>query len=442
VEAQRLKRIAKLSLPIIGGMVSQNILNLVDTAMVGRLPDSNAALAAVGLGGFATFMCQAVLLGISAGVQATAARRKGEGNAARMAVSLNAALLMIVCIAPFFSTVLHFLVPVAYPFLNSDPAVIALGIPYLQIRIWAIVFVSTNFAFRGYWNGVDLSHLYMSTLVVMHSCNIVLNYLLIFGNFGFPELGVAGAGLATAISTVIGTACYMVLGFLKARDNGFLKARPSRLEFHNLTRLSLPNSLQQFAFATGFTTLYWIIGQVGTVELAAANVLINVTLVAILPGLAMGMTSATLVGQALGRRDPVDARSWGWDVVKVGMVTLALLGLPMWLVPDLILTVFIQDPITIDVARAPMRLVGLTIAFEGIGLVLMHSLLGAGDAKKVMLVSIATQWIVFLPLAYIAGPVLGFDLFAIWVLQALYRLLQSAIFFTLWHRGGWTGIEI
>ena len=106
---------------------------------------------------------------------------------------------MVICVAPLLSGVLYNLVPTFYPYLVEDPEVVALGIPYLQFRILAIVFVATNFAFRGYWNAVDRSRLYMITLFIMHTCNILLNYVLIFGKLGFPELGVTGAGIGSAI---------------------------------------------------------------------------------------------------------------------------------------------------------------------------------------------------------------------------------------------------
>ncbi len=440
MEPQRLQRILGLALPIIGGMVSQNVLNLVDTAMVGTLGD--AALAAVGLGGFAIFMLQAMVLGVSTGVQATAARRKGEGETANWAAPLNAGLLIVAIVGPLLSLVLFFLVPAFYPYLNSDPAVIEQGVPYLEARVLAIIFVAFNYAFRGYWNAVDRSKLYMSTLVVMHSSNIVLNYILIFGKFGAPALGVLGAGIASALSTVVGTAMYIHLGLRYARENGFLKRLPSGSETRTLVRLALPNGVQQTLFSAGFVMTFWIIGQVGTAEVAAANVLINVTLVAILPGLALGMSASTLVGQALGRGDPEDAARWGWDVSKVGVVVLAILALPMVVVPDWILLGFIHNPDTLALARLPMRLVGISLVFEAAGLVLMSALLGAGDARRVMLVSVTTQWLVFLPLAYLVGPLLGFGLLGIWALQSLYRVAQAFIYVGFWRGGRWARIKV
>jgi MATE family multidrug resistance protein len=440
MDANRRNRIVALSLPIIGGMVSQNMLNIVDTAMVGFLGDP--ALAAVGLGGFVVFMCQALILGISTGVQSSAARRKGEGRPDRAAAILNTALLLVLVVAPLLSTVLIQLAAPVYPFLNSDAAIIERGIPYLEWRLGAIVFVGMNFAFRGYWNALDLSRLYMKTLIIMHGCNIVLNYALIFGNFGAPALGVTGAGMASAFSMAIGTAVYFVLGIRHIRPDGFLRCMATAAETRTLIRISIPAGLQQLFFAAGLVAMFWIIGRIGTPELAAANVLVTVLLFAILPGIGLGLACSTLVGQALGRRDPEDAYQWAWDVAKITVVLLTILGMPMWLLPDLVSSIFIHEDSTREVARWPMRIMGMTMPFEAIGFAFMHGLLGAGDARRVMIISFATQWLLFLPLAYVLGPLLGFGLLGVWLWQGLTRALQSALFFAKWRGRKWQQIDV
>jgi len=436
----RTRRIVWLALPIIGGMMSQNIMNLVDTAMVGTLGD--AALAAVGLGGFANFMFMALLLGLSVGVQTVAARRKGEGKLDEMAVPLNGGLLILLCIAPVLSVILYWAVPAIYPHLNGDPEVIEQGIPYLQARVLAMLFMGANFAFRGYWNAIDLPRLYMGTLVVMHAANIFLNWVLIVGNLGAPALGTHGAGIASAASTVVGFSIYVWLGLRHARGAGFLQRIPSRAQLGLLARLSLPSGIQQLFFSTGFVVTFWIIGQVGTREMAAATVILNLTLVALLPGLGLGLAASTLVGQALGRGDADDASRWGWDVARIGMVGLALLGLPGAIWPELLLGVFIRDPETMAVASLPMRLVGIGMAIEGLGMVMMHALLGAGDARRVMKVAVLMQWGGFLPLAYLAGPVLGFGLTFIWCMQVGYRAAMAGVFTWFWVRRDWARIRV
>ena len=130
---ERRRRILALALPIIGGMVSQNLLNLVDTAMVGALGDS--ALAATGVGGFAFFMAIATMMGLSAAVQAMAARRIGEGRADEAAAPLNGALLLALGFGVPLTAALVWATPWFFPLLNSDPAVYEQGVPYLQYRL-------------------------------------------------------------------------------------------------------------------------------------------------------------------------------------------------------------------------------------------------------------------------------------------------------------------
>lgn len=440
MDSQRRSRILTLALPIIGGMVSQNLLNIVDTAMVGFLGD--AALAAVGLGGFLVFMCQALILGISTGVQSTAARKKGEGRPDRASALLNSALLLVLVVGPIFSLILIGLAEPVFPLLNSDPTVIETGVPYLEWRLGAIVFVGMNFAFRGYWNALDMSRVYMATLIMMHACNIALNYVLIFGKFGVPAYGVTGAGMASAISMGIGTLIYIVLGFRYVRKDGFLNHLATRKETASLIKISIPSGLQQLFFAAGLVAMFTIIGRIGTPELAAANVLVTVLLFAILPGIALGIASTTLVGQALGREDADDAYRWAWDVAKVTVVLLTVLGLPMWLVPDLVSSIFIHEESTRDLARWPLRIMGLSMPIEALGFAFMHGMLGAGDARRVMMVSIGTQWGLFLPLAYVIGPVLGFGLLGVWLWQGVTRSLQVWIFISMWRGRKWQHIEM
>lgn len=440
MDRTRVRTILSLSLPIIGGMVSQNVLNLVDTAMVGSLGD--AALAAVGIGSFANFVAIAFITGMSTGVQAMAARRKGEGRDDETAVPLNGGLLLALGLSLAWSTVLWLLTPDLFPYLNDDPAVVDIGVPYLRVRLLAMVGVGMNFAFRGYWNGVSRSRLYLSTIVIMHAVNIFGNWVFIYGNLGAPEMGAVGAGLASTISVFVGTLVYVGLGLKYALGAGFLRGLPDLATIRTMLRLAVPAGISQEFLAAGYLTLFWIIGQVGTAELAAGNVLQTITMVAILPGLGFGLGANSLVGQALGRGEPADAKRWGWDVVQVAALVMGTLGLPMLLVPDLVLGVFLHDPDTLALARLPLRITGGTIVLDAVGMVLLNALFGAGAARTVMAVGVTCQWFIGLPLAYLAGPVLGYGLVAVWAAQIVYRGLQAGIFAVIWQRGKWAAIEV
>jgi putative MATE family efflux protein len=435
---ERTRQALGLALPIIGGMVSQNVLNLVDTAMVGTL--GAAALAAVGMASFANFVASAFITGLSAGVQAIAARRLGEGRISETANPLNGGLLLAMVLAVPWSVFLIIVTPKIFPALVNDPEVIVLGIPYFRARLVAMVALGMNFAFRGYWNGVSMSRLYLRTLIVMHACNIFLNWVLIFGHLGLPALGSTGAGIGTSIATFIGTGYYIVMGLRHARPNGFLAALPTRETMLSMLRLSVPAGLQQLFFAGGMTAFFWVIGRVGTAELAASNVLVQLMLVVILPGIGFGLAAATLVGQALGRGDPRDARAWGWDVCRIAMLVVGLLSLPALLFPELILRGFLHDPETLALARLPLQLVAATMALDTVGTVLLNALLGAGYSRAVMVVSVSLQWGLFLPVVYLTGPVLG--MLGIWSAQIIYRAIQTGLFISIWHSGHWARVRV
>jgi putative MATE family efflux protein len=435
IEAARRARILGLALPIIGGMVSQNVLNLVDTAMVGSLGD--AALAGVGLGSFTNFMAVAFIMGMSAGVQAMAARRKGEGRESDMAIPLNGGLLLAGVIAVPASIVLIFAAPYFFPPLAPDAAVAEIGTGYLQFRLIGMAAVGLNFAFRGYWNAVDRSKLYLRTLLVMHVCNVALSACLIFGLLGLPEMGASGAGLGTAISTWIGFFYYIHLGRKHATDAGFLRALPDRETLKTMLRLAVPAGLQQFFFAAGMTVFFKLVGMVGKPELAASTVLVNLLLVAILPGIAFGIASATLVGQSLGKGDREAARLWAYDVLKLAVGLLILLALPAAIAPHWVLMPFIHNADTLALAEPTMRIIAICLPIDAVGMVLLNSLLGAGDSRIVMVISVSMQWAVQLPLVYLLGPHLGLGLTAIWLGWMAVRVAQSGILFGIWRGTKW-----
>lgn len=184
---ERFKNIILLGLPIMGGMLSQSLLNLIDAAMVGSL--GTAALAGVGMGGYANFMAIALVMGLGVGVQATVARRRGEGLIEQSAQPLNNGLLIASLIALPLSLFCWLNAERIISLLSNDPEVTSIGTDYFRWRALAIIAVGCNFAFRGYWNGIRRTGMYLQILVVMHIFNVIISYGLIFGSFGLPEMG-------------------------------------------------------------------------------------------------------------------------------------------------------------------------------------------------------------------------------------------------------------
>ncbi|NNK99649.1 MAG: MATE family efflux transporter [Xanthomonadales bacterium] len=439
-DRERRRSIWAIALPIMGGMMSQNILNLVDIGMVGHLGDT--ALAATGIGSFTNYLAISFIIGLSAGVQALAARRLGEERHSETAVPLNGGLILALFIGLPLCAILYLAIPSAYVFLSDDPAVIEQGVPYLQVRILSMVAVGMNFSFRGYWSAIHMTGVYLRTLLIMHAINIFLNWVLIFGNLGAPEMGVVGAGLATTISLYIGTGLYFFFAFRHARDKGFLHRLPNRSTLWQQFKLSLPSSIQQLFFSAGLVTLMWIMSQIGTAEVAAVNVLMTFHITAILPAFGLALAATTMVGNALGRNDTEDASLWGWNAAVIALiygVTLSLVLIPF---ADPLLGVFLTNPETRQLAYMPMIIWALVIGLETTGMVLMNALIGAGDTRRSMWISVIAQWVFFLPFAFLVGPLLGFGLLGVWIVNGIYRGGQAIVCIQQWAGRSWAGIKL
>ncbi len=438
-EATAYRRVYDLALPIFAAMASQTVLNIVDTAMVGRLGPT--AIAGVGIGSFLAWLSATIVLGMSSGVQASVARRLGEGRNEVAALPLNAALVMVLALGIPTILLLNGLIPLIMPILADSTAVAAEGTPYTLARISGMLFLGANFAFRAYWNATERPRYYLITLVVTHVLNIFFNWVLIFGNLGAPELGTLGAGLGTALSLAAGTVLHFWFANRLARHHGFLAGWPKRDTFVRLAKLALPASLQEALFAGGFLAFMTIIARLGEVNLASAHILIQLNLAWILPAIACGLAAATLVGQSLGRGDIDEARRWGWRSVKLAMIVIGIMTLPALVAPRTLLGLLTTNPELVEAAVWPLWISALTMMGEAAGITLMHAHFGAGAVRRVLSIAPPLQWVLFLPLAALAVWA-GYSFLFVWCLFIGYRALQTMILALSWRGAGWFNPDV
>lgn len=437
IPSARLTKILTISIPIIMGMLSQSIMNLVDAAMVGNL--GSDSLAGVGIGSYASFLTVSLVMGLSAAVQTLVARRMGENNSDQAGKPLMAGLILGGLAAiPLTIFFLLFSAELMGLF-SDDPAVLAIAQPYFEWRTVAIIAVAYNFCFRGYWAGISETKAYLKVLLWMHIANVGLSYCFIFGvpALSIPAYGAMGSGIGTCLAVFFGTALYWVLTLKKAGHHGFSLQLPSKKMMLSLARLAFPNSLQQGFFALGISVLFMIIGMVGSAEQAIGHILINIALLLILPSVGFGIAATSLVSHSLGADDPENAYQWGWEVVRLAIFLMILCGLPIALFADSILRLFTTDPHLIALGTIPLQITGVSIIFEVTAMVLTQALLGAGASRKVLLINTVMQWLLLLPLAYFVGPILGYGLLGIWCVQTLQRISSSVIYSALWHRRSW-----
>lgn len=437
---ERVRVIGKLAVPITLALSSSLVMSVIDLAMVGRL--GSTAVAAVGLASFCYSLVTAFVIGAEPAVQGLVARRRGEGSPDPQCRPLNAGLLAAVLVGAPLTVGCWVLARAFFSFISSDPAVTGTGVPYLEVLYLSVIGVGINAAFQGFWNGMEKPGVYMAIVVFMNAINIVLNYALIFGHFGVHPLGAMGAAVGTTTALYLGVAVNSLLCVTAYRREGFLVVGPSRSLLALVLKMSTPSTVQGFFFSGGFIVFLWLVGQVGTAALAAANVLVRITILLTVLAVALGMVSATLVSKSVGEGKPIEAARWGWDTGAVGIITITLLGVPLFLFPQAVLGLFLTDPHAIAMAVVPLRLIAATTGLGSLIYIFSYTLFALGDGKRVILVSFSTQWILFLPGVWLIGLRLHEGLLGIWLVQMAYGTTATVLITAIWMQGRWKRLTL
>src|SRR5580765_7857894 len=438
--SERMTAIFKLALPISLSQGSTLLMALIDLAMVGRL--GNKAVAALGLAVFSNSLILASVEGLSSSIRGIVARRRGERSTEVRCLPLTAGILIALVVGIPLAAICSLLSPFFFSLISSDPDITRIGIPLLRTLNLGITAVGMQYAFSGYWTGIEKPRIYMSVVLFMTCLNTLLNYIFIFGHFGAPALGATGSAISTVFSLYAGVIIHCLILQFSFRGDGFLSAKPGRGLVMRIVRLGLPINVAAFFFASGYVVFLRMVGQIGTAELAAANVLVRITMVLGIVSTSLGRASATLVSRTIGEGDLVSATKWGWTAGKLGVIGITALGLPILFFPKAFLSIFLSDPHTMDVANIPLRLEAATAGIFSLMYIFGYTLNSLGDGKRIMIVSLTTQWLLFLPAVWFVGPYLHYGLLQLWFVQVAYSLLATVLITGLWMDGRWKTIKI
>ena len=437
------KEALAIGYPIIIGMLSTTIMNVVDIAMVGRL--GAAAIAAVGLGGIFYFTVSSFFASLNVGVQTVSARRFGEEAYSETGTVLWNALFIAILVG----------IPVTFlgmqfgtnfiTLLNNDPEVVGFAQGYIWYRFLGIGFVIINMAFHGFFNGIARTKVHLQVTVTANILNIILNYLLIFGKLGMPEMGVNGAGLASSIGMLYSVFMYIVYGFKPAIRERFEFLRPAPLRkdvVATVIRLSLPVAIQNVTVHAGFTMFFVIVGKISTIALAASEILFNILSFSFMPGFGFGLAAGTMVGKYLGALNPNDAERSGWVGLRLSVLFMGLMGVLFFIFPESILHVFTTDPEVIREGVIGLRILGAIQFVDACGMSLSGALRGAGDTTVVSVIEIVINLGFFLPTVYIFAIVAGWGLLGAWIGFGVYIFLFAAAMIVRFRKGRWKTIRI
>jgi len=438
------RRLLVLAGPILLGMASQGIMNLVDTAMVGRL--GPAAQSAVGLGSFTFWVLANLLIGLGVAVQAMVARRDGEGEPTRAGATLDSGLFLALVLGLPVGYGLGFLTPDMFGTLTEDPDVVEGGALYLQLRLMSLGVVVANYCFRGFYNGIGQSTTYLASIVLIHVTNILFNWIFIFGHLGVAPMGVRGAGMASALAAAVGAVFYT--GLTAAQSGLMKKYRPFRFRslaperIGRMVRLAWPEAIRGILTMTGFLLFLRLHSYVGTRETAAGTILVNIASIGFLPAVGMGLAGATLLGRSIGEGRPDEGRRLVWHGVKLTMLGLIVPCLVLLAFPDWIVGWFTPDGRVVELARPAMRILAVTMAFDALPIVLVFSLQGAGATRWAAGVNVVQQYGVLLPLAWFLGIHLELGVVGLWVAMPISRVALAIPAWLKMRGTSWEKIEV
>jgi len=447
------KRIGLLAGPVILAMVSQTLINQVDHALIGRLPqvDSIPGQAALFPSLVLMWLVGGSLSAISVGTQALTARRTGEEADHRagsvMLNSVSVAILLSSVLAALF----WYLTPHLFPYLAKDADVIRLGVPYTRWRMVGVLPMVGAISYKSWFDGLGHTRVHMGAAITMNLLNFVLNIALVFGKWGFPAMGVEGSAIASMLSSYLG---FFIMIAWSLRSE--YRLRFANYKFSNLSggqmweifKLSYPSAIATMCVMTGFGLFQLIVGRLDTAAghgpiygAATWNVII-VLMLFFTAFMAYGSATATLVGQSLGAKRTDLAEAYGWEAVKIGVYFTIVIGVLIAIFPGAILHVLSKDDAVIAAATPVLRVCGGLLPFVLSGLVLTQALFGAGNTTFVMAVEFGLHFFCLVPLAWFCGVTMGWGMMGVWMGAFVYILLLATIMGWKFAEGRWKEIRI
>lgn len=457
--------ILRLALPTVVAMLTQSAVNEVDIVFFGRLPcpESSNAQAALLPSLILLWLFGGSLSAISVGTQAFTGRRFAEQRPDEAgAVLANAAFFSL--IAGVLSSVLGYL--------SMDAALGALiqvegareaAHDYLQWRLLGITSMVVTFAFKAFFDGIGKTHIHLVSAVVMNLLNVVLCIIFIFGNrtLGAPRMGIAGAGFAGFVSTYVGLAimiAYALQPKYRSVYHPFDWRKLSRKLTWPILRLSIPGAIATIAVMTGFALFAAIAGKLdelhpaGVVSAlcpgglaepvagASTTVIVGVLKLTFTACLAFGTSTATLVAQSLGEKDPAKAERFGWTSVRLGVVIFGVVGFTEALFAEELLSFVTHSELVQHAALAPMRIMGICTPLIATGMILTQALFGAGNTRFVMVVELILHFTCLVPLAWVLGVTFDLGLNGIWSAAVVYIFFLTTIMVWKFRSGDWKKI--
>ncbi len=437
------KNIFKLCIPV----AIENLLHMsvfiIDAVMVGRL--GTEALAAVGLAGTIFFTISMVFSALNVGSSSIIARYIGAREMDKAQIVGSQAIFMALVLGAVVTPCLYFYADKMLILMSAEQRVSDLGKGYLQILGCFFMFRLMILACSGILRGAGDARTPMKVTLIINCINVLFNWLLIFGIGPFPGWGVSGAAWATAIAYTTGTGLLCTKLFTGRCVLHIPIRRVIYVHFESLrriVRISVPAAIDAFLTQIGFLFFTKIVTILGTVSLAAHQIAVRIEAISFMPGFALAVSTATLVGQSLGAKNANLAllsmrRSCYFALSLMGFFAVIFL-----IFPGQMAAIFKPEPSVLSLVVACVMIAALEQPALAIYMVYSGGLRGAGDTISPMIITIVGTLCFHVPISYLFGITLGWGLAGVWFGSALDWICRAIAIYILYRRGRWKRVSV
>jgi multidrug resistance protein, MATE family len=432
-----LDSVLHLGMPAVGEQVLTQMVNLVNTMLVGYL--GAAALTAVGLAGSISFLASTFLTAVAVGATSLIAQAIGAAKPKVALQVLEQALIVGLLLGVLASLILWPLARQSMLIMGAEVESVRLGADYLRLIAFSFPFLSLLLVGGGALRGAGDTRTPMLIMGGVNIVNLVLSYILIRGFLFVPAFGVHGAGIAATTSTALG--CFAILIILSSgRSRLRIQRVPLRLNLPVLTallRIGLPAGGETLLFRFAFLAYTRAISSLGTIAYAAYIVTQRLEGFFDMPALGFSVAATTLVGQSLGAKQPARGRRAVFYCIMVSLVFSLVCGLLCWFLPGPLMRLFTQDQNVLAQGYALMHIIAVGLPTVAFALCFAGGLRGAGSTRTVMAITGVGSWVVRVPLSVLCVTVLPWGLAGVQVAMFLDYTLRAILFGLRFRARAW-----
>lgn len=425
----------RLSWPVVLGEIGWVAMGIVDVMMVGRIDAESIGAVSIGR---ALFMVFAVTgLGLLLGLDTVIAHAFGAGDRRETHLMLLHGVYLALAVALPLTIGAWAVGSVLAP-LGIDPRIESMARLYLDAVAWSMAPMLLYFTFRRYLQAINVVRPVMIALISANLVNVLANWVMIFGKLGLPALGATGAAWATVLAM---TYLALFLGLVIAhhdretgRELGAIPLRPETARLRRLVGLGLPAAMQLLLEVGVFAVVTALAGRLAAAALAAHQIALNAASVTFMVPLGISSATAVRVGQAIGRRDGEAAARAGWAGLAIGTGFMAIAAATFVIFPAWIVRAFSDDPAVLAVGIVLLHVAAAFQLFDGIQVVAIGALRGAGDTRTPMVWAILGYWGLALPIGWWLCFRAGYGAPGLWIGLSTGLIVVGAILLGTWAR--------